>query len=298
MRWRARTRPCSPTPAKRWKRKRTSTSITRWAGAASCGSSRWACPLSSLRRRKKRTSSQRSAPRRPSSRALPPRWRARRARSRTGSSGRLEGRPERRHVASTHLRHAGDAVKFARFPKEAPGRDRRRMPYKIPMHPACRRLPWNVNGSWGGHAVRWARRLQGSDARTREAADAQADDGRRSRGDPATSGGSSELFRVAADVPLAAAGRSRCASRSREETQALARTARAAGRMLQAQGLLVRPNACAERNRENATMVRLTADGGERAVFASGLRNTIGFGWHPGSRRMWGLDHGIDWLGD
>jgi hypothetical protein len=172
------------------------------------------------------------------------------------------------------------------------------MPYKIPMHPACRRLPWNVNGSWGGHAVRWARRLQGSDARTREAADAQADDGRRSRGDPATSGGSSELFRVAADVPLAAAGRSRCASRSREETQALARTARAAGRMLQAQGLLVRPNACAERNRENATMVRLTADGGERAVFASGLRNTIGFGWHPGSRRMWGLDHGIDWLGD
>lgn len=57
-------------------------------------------------------------------------------------------------------------------------------------------------------------------------------------------------------------------------------------------------NSCAERNHESATMVRFAADGTGRAVFASGLRNTIGFGWHPGSRRMWGLDHGIDWLGD
>jgi Raf kinase inhibitor-like YbhB/YbcL family protein len=57
-------------------------------------------------------------------------------------------------------------------------------------------------------------------------------------------------------------------------------------------------NACAERNPESATVVRFAADGSERAVFATGLRNTIGFGWHPGSRRMWGLDHGIDWLGD
>ena len=57
-------------------------------------------------------------------------------------------------------------------------------------------------------------------------------------------------------------------------------------------------NACAERNPESATIVRLATDGGERSIFASGLRNTIGFGWHPRSRRMWGLDHGIDWLGD
>ncbi|RYG63458.1 YbhB/YbcL family Raf kinase inhibitor-like protein, partial [bacterium] len=27
-------------------------------------------------------------------------------------------------------------------------------------------------------------------------------------------------------------------------------------------------------------------------------RNTIGFGWHPTSGRMFGMDHGIDWLGD
>jgi len=27
-------------------------------------------------------------------------------------------------------------------------------------------------------------------------------------------------------------------------------------------------------------------------VFATGLRDTIGFGWHPASHEMWGMDHG------
>ncbi len=57
-------------------------------------------------------------------------------------------------------------------------------------------------------------------------------------------------------------------------------------------------NACRESNRENATILRLPLQGGPREIFASGLRNTIGFGWHPASRRMFGMDHGIDWLGD
>ena len=57
-------------------------------------------------------------------------------------------------------------------------------------------------------------------------------------------------------------------------------------------------NACNESNRENATIVRLRPEGGPREVFATGLRNTIGFGWHPVSRRMFGMDHGIDFLGD
>ena len=37
---------------------------------------------------------------------------------------------------------------------------------------------------------------------------------------------------------------------------------------------------------------------GKREIFASGLRNTIGFDWHPGSGRLFGMDQGIDWLGD
>ncbi|GAB3960942.1 sorbosone dehydrogenase family protein [Spirosoma harenae] len=57
-------------------------------------------------------------------------------------------------------------------------------------------------------------------------------------------------------------------------------------------------NACAEPNAENATILRANADGTGRSIFASGLRNTIGFGWHPQTKELYGLDHGIDWLGD
>ena len=47
-----------------------------------------------------------------------------------------------------------------------------------------------------------------------------------------------------------------------------------------------------------ATLVRMKPDGSERKVFASGLRNTIGFGWHPKTGQLWGFDHDIDNLGD
>jgi glucose/arabinose dehydrogenase len=57
-------------------------------------------------------------------------------------------------------------------------------------------------------------------------------------------------------------------------------------------------NSCAESNKENATILQANADGTGRKVYASGLRNTIGFGWHPETNEMWGMDHGIDWLGD
>jgi Raf kinase inhibitor-like YbhB/YbcL family protein len=57
-------------------------------------------------------------------------------------------------------------------------------------------------------------------------------------------------------------------------------------------------NACNESNPESATMLRASPDGKSRTIFASGLRNTIGFGWHPRSGELWGLDHGIDFLGD
>jgi len=57
-------------------------------------------------------------------------------------------------------------------------------------------------------------------------------------------------------------------------------------------------NACIEPNPEHATIVRLNPDGTNRTVFAKGLRNTIGFGWHPQTGELFGFDHGIDWLGD
>jgi len=56
-------------------------------------------------------------------------------------------------------------------------------------------------------------------------------------------------------------------------------------------------NACNESNPENATLLRVSPDGRSRTIFASGLRNTIGFDWHPRTGELWGMDHGIDYLG-
>lgn len=57
-------------------------------------------------------------------------------------------------------------------------------------------------------------------------------------------------------------------------------------------------NAAPEANPESATMLKVKTDGSERMIFARGLRNTIGFDWNPKTGELWGLDHGIDWLGN
>ena len=57
-------------------------------------------------------------------------------------------------------------------------------------------------------------------------------------------------------------------------------------------------NACNESNPENATLLRASPDGTSRSIFASGLRNTIGFAWEPRTGQLWGMDHGTDYLGD
>lgn len=57
-------------------------------------------------------------------------------------------------------------------------------------------------------------------------------------------------------------------------------------------------NGCNESNPENATLLRASPDGKSRIIFARGLRNTIGFAWEPQTGELWGMDHGIDFLGD
>jgi Raf kinase inhibitor-like YbhB/YbcL family protein len=57
-------------------------------------------------------------------------------------------------------------------------------------------------------------------------------------------------------------------------------------------------NACNETNPEHAALLRSSADGKNRSIFASGLRNTIGFAWDPTTGELWGMDHGIDYLGN
>ncbi|WP_162054473.1 PQQ-dependent sugar dehydrogenase [Pontibacter pamirensis] len=57
-------------------------------------------------------------------------------------------------------------------------------------------------------------------------------------------------------------------------------------------------NACKETGEESATLVQMKPDGSGRRIYAKGLRNMIGFDWHPQSKELYGFDHGIDWLGD
>lgn len=57
-------------------------------------------------------------------------------------------------------------------------------------------------------------------------------------------------------------------------------------------------NACDESSPENAAIVRMSRDGQSREIIASGLRNTIGFAWQPDTHELYGMDNGIDFLGD
>ncbi len=47
-----------------------------------------------------------------------------------------------------------------------------------------------------------------------------------------------------------------------------------------------------------AAILRLNADGSGREVFARGIRNTVGFDWHPITKELWFTDNGRDLLGD
>ena len=39
-------------------------------------------------------------------------------------------------------------------------------------------------------------------------------------------------------------------------------------------------------------------DGSDRQDVAYGIRNTVGFDWHPQTRQLWFTDNGRDMLGD
>jgi glucose/arabinose dehydrogenase len=47
-----------------------------------------------------------------------------------------------------------------------------------------------------------------------------------------------------------------------------------------------------------AVITRINPDGTGREVFAEGVRNTVGFTWHPETGVMWFTDNGRDWMGD
>ncbi|MGH8700628.1 MAG: PQQ-dependent sugar dehydrogenase [Burkholderiales bacterium] len=56
-------------------------------------------------------------------------------------------------------------------------------------------------------------------------------------------------------------------------------------------------NIC-EPTAEYAQIRRYNPDGSGMEVLARGVRNSIGFDWHPKTGELWFTDHGRDWMGD
>lgn len=57
-------------------------------------------------------------------------------------------------------------------------------------------------------------------------------------------------------------------------------------------------NVCESRDPRFASIMRMKPDGSALEIFASGVRNTVGFDWHPVTGDLWFTDNGRDWLGD
>lgn len=57
-------------------------------------------------------------------------------------------------------------------------------------------------------------------------------------------------------------------------------------------------NVCDEMDPRFASIMRMNPDGSNLEIFARGVRNTVGFDWHPRSGELWFTDNGRDWMGD
>ncbi|MEZ5557217.1 MAG: PQQ-dependent sugar dehydrogenase [Pseudomonadales bacterium] len=57
-------------------------------------------------------------------------------------------------------------------------------------------------------------------------------------------------------------------------------------------------NLCLSEDPRFASLLRMDPASGATTVYASGIRNTVGFDWHPGTGNLWFTDNGRDLLGD
>lgn len=57
-------------------------------------------------------------------------------------------------------------------------------------------------------------------------------------------------------------------------------------------------NICESQNELYASITRMDPDGSNREIYAHGVRNTVGFTWHPDTGEMWFTDNGRDLMGD
>jgi glucose/arabinose dehydrogenase len=57
-------------------------------------------------------------------------------------------------------------------------------------------------------------------------------------------------------------------------------------------------NVCEERDPRRAAILRFDPDGTHPEIYATGLRNAVGFAWDPATGALWAVVNGRDWLGD
>jgi len=57
-------------------------------------------------------------------------------------------------------------------------------------------------------------------------------------------------------------------------------------------------NICNREDEIYATITRMDTDGENFEIFAHGIRNSVGFDWHPVTGELWFTDNGRDWLGN
>jgi len=57
-------------------------------------------------------------------------------------------------------------------------------------------------------------------------------------------------------------------------------------------------NVCERNDPRFASIMRMNPDGSGLEIFAKGIRNTVGFDWHPATKELWFTDNGRDWMGD
>ncbi len=57
-------------------------------------------------------------------------------------------------------------------------------------------------------------------------------------------------------------------------------------------------NVCQKKDHRYASIMRMNPDGSGLEVFARGIRNTVGFDWHPATGELWFTNNGRDWMGD
>jgi len=57
-------------------------------------------------------------------------------------------------------------------------------------------------------------------------------------------------------------------------------------------------NVCLQDDKRFGTILRMNTDGTALEVYASGVRNSVGFDWNPNTKQLWFTDNGRDNLGD